>query len=163
MEYCYKYPRPALTVDIIVIAREPISVVPSPISIPPSPASGLQSPVSLLLIRRKSDPYKGKWALPGGFVDIHETLKEAAARELKEETGAEGIDLQQFQVFDTHDRDPRERTISVVHYGYTDKILPVQGNDDAQDAKWFPLDALPELAFDHGEVIKMFLDLRLWA
>ncbi len=148
MEYCYKYPRPALTVDAIVIARKAVS--------------GLQSPVSVLLIQRKNDPYKGKWALPGGFVDVHETLKEAAARELKEETGVEGIDLEQFRVFDAPDRDPRERTISVVHYGFTDKILPVKGSDDAQDARWFPLDALPELAFDHGEVISRFVDLRQW-
>lgn len=147
MEYSYKYPRPALTVDAIVIARKAVS----------SP----QSPASLLLIQRKSDPYKGKWALPGGFVDIHETVKEAAARELKEETGVEGINLEQFQVFDAPDRDPRERTISVVHYGYTDKILPVKGSDDAQDAKWFHLNALPDLAFDHKEVIRRFIDLRL--
>jgi 8-oxo-dGTP diphosphatase len=142
MEYCYKYPRPALTVDVIVIAKE-------------------HGDQMLLLIQRRSDPYKGKWALPGGFVDVHETVKDAAARELNEETGVEGIDLEQFQVFDAPDRDPRERTISVVHYGYTDKILPVKGSDDARDAKWFHLNALPDLAFDHKEVIRRFIDLRL--
>jgi 8-oxo-dGTP diphosphatase len=139
MEYCYKYPRPALTVDAIVIARD------------------LPSPSSILLIQRKSDPYKGKWALPGGFVDVDETVKEAAVRELKEETGVEGIELEQFHVFDAPHRDPRERTISVVYYGFTDRILKVKGSDDAQDAKWFPLDALPELAFDHEQIIERFM------
>lgn len=143
MEYCYKYPRPALTVDAIVIARKTIS--------------GLPSPASLLLVQRKGDPYKGKWALPGGFVDVHEAVKEAAVRELKEETGIEGIDLEQFYVFDAPERDPRERTISVVHYGFTDHVLPVKGGDDAQDAKWFPLDDLPELAFDHKQIMERFM------
>lgn len=154
MEYCYKYPRPALTVDAIVIAREGNPVPASPVSVLPSPAS-------LLLIQRESDPFKGKWALPGGFVDMDETVKEAAVRELKEETGIEGIDLEQFHVFDAPDRDPRERTISVVHYGFTDKPLPVTGSDDAQDARWFPLDALPELAFDHEEIIKQFSSMLI--
>lgn len=139
MEYCYKYPRPAITVDAIVVAKE----------------QGTQE--MLLLIQRKSEPYKGKWALPGGFVDVNETLKEAATRELKEETGVEGVDLKQFNVFDAPGRDPRERTISVVHFGYTDKILTAKGSDDAQDARWFPLSDLPELAFDHEEIVERFV------
>jgi 8-oxo-dGTP diphosphatase len=138
MEYSYKYPRPALTVDAIVVASN-------------------EEEKMLLLIQRKGDPFKGKWALPGGFVDLHETLKEAAMRELKEETGVDGIDLQQFYVFDAVERDPRERTISVVHYGFIDEILPVKGNDDAQEARWFPIHNLPELAFDHDKVVERFL------
>jgi len=139
MEYTYKYPRPALTVDAIVISR------------------GANNSGMLLLIQRKNDPFKGKWALPGGFVDINEKLEEAAARELKEETGVGGLDLKQFYVFDAMDRDPRDRTISVVHYSFTNDILPVKGSDDARDAKWFPLNELPDLAFDHRTIIDQFI------
>lgn len=137
MAYTYKYPRPALTVDIILIARQ-------------------QDSSKVLLIQRKNDPYKGKWALPGGFIEMDETLEKAAERELKEETGVEGIEMKQFHVFDALNRDPRERTISTVHYGYTDKLLSIKGSDDAEDAQWFPLNKLPELAFDHQQILDKF-------
>lgn len=137
MAYIYKYPRPALTVDIILIARQ-------------------QESNKILLIQRKSDPYQGKWALPGGFIEMNETLEQAAIRELKEETGVEAKDLKQFHVFDAINRDPRERTISTVHYSFTDKVLPAKGSDDAQDAQWFSFNELPELAFDHQHILERF-------
>ena len=142
MAYTYKYPRPALTVDIIIIAKQG------------------DKPM-LLLIQRKNDPFKDKWALPGGFIEMDETLKEAAGRELKEETGADGVELKQFHAFDAVHRDPRERTISIVHYGFTDELLPVKGSDDAQDAKWFPLKNLPDLAFDHKEIMEKFVRAKM--
>jgi 8-oxo-dGTP diphosphatase len=142
MAYTYKYPRAALTVDIILIAGPIVNPM-------------------LLLIQRKNEPYKGKWAFPGGFLDMNETLKQAAERELEEETGVKGIELKQFHVFDAIDRDPRERTISTVHFGFSDDLLPVKGGDDAQDAEWFQINNLPELAFDHREIIHKFIEKHL--
>ena len=95
MEYSYKYPRPALTVDAIVVSER-------------------NSEMVVLLIQRKFPPFEGKWALPGGFVNMDETLLEACGRELLEETGLDNIELKQFFTFDAIDRDPRHRTISVV-------------------------------------------------
>ncbi len=136
--YTYLYPRPALTVDAVVVAGHP-------------------SAYHLLLIERKKDPYAGKWALPGGFVDMEETLVQACIRELKEETGLELPEMEQFRVFDAIDRDPRHRTISVVFYAFISEPLSVTGADDAALAQWFPIDDLPALAFDHDEIVKMFM------
>jgi 8-oxo-dGTP diphosphatase len=97
--YTYLYPRPALTVDAVVVAGHP-------------------SAYQLLLIERKKDPFAGKWALPGGFVDMEETLDQACIRELKEETGLELPEMEQFRVFDAINRDPRHRTVSVVFYAF---------------------------------------------
>ena len=135
--YTYLYPRPALTVDAVVVA-------------------GHHSAYQLLLIERKKYPYEGQWALPGGFVDMDETLDQACIRELKEETGLELPEMQQFRVFDAINRDPRHRTVSVVFYAFIGDPKPVAGADDAALAQWFPIDDLPELAFDHGEIVKMF-------
>ncbi|PTN06789.1 NUDIX hydrolase [Mangrovibacterium marinum] len=133
--YSYKYPRPALTVDAIVLKAES---------------------KQLLLIQRGSAPFEGQWALPGGFVDMDERLEDACRRELQEETSLELSRLEHFMVADKVDRDPRGRTISVVFYGYVHEDALVQGGDDAKKAAWFALDRLPELAFDHAELIELF-------
>jgi len=109
----------------------------------------------VLLIQRKNEPFKGLFALPGGFVEMNETLKEAAARELFEETGLKGIELTQLAAFDKPDRDPRDRNISIVFYGFTtDENSLVLGGDDAENAQWISIDNLPQLAFDHNEIIE---------
>ena len=136
--YTYKYPRPALTTDAVILKKETAEI---------------------LLIQRGIDPYKGKWALPGGFVEEGELLANACKRELMEETGLIIEKLEQFKVFDKVDRDPRGRTISVVFYGFVERNAEVKGGDDALEAAWFKMDALPELAFDHEQVIHEFLIL----
>jgi 8-oxo-dGTP diphosphatase len=110
--------------------------------------------LELLLIRRGRPPFQGAWALPGGFLDIDEDLDTCAARELAEETGVEGVYLEQLYTFGAVGRDPRERVVSVAYIALApaDK-LDVQAGDDAADARWFRLDALPELAFDHADII----------
>ncbi len=135
--YSYKYPRLAMTVDAILIAGTIDSKV-------------------ILLIQRKFDPFKGLWALPGGFVGMDETLKNACKRELFEETGLQNISLSQFFTFDAVGRDPRHRTVTTVFYGSVPEPIPVVGGDDASRADWFAMDELPELAFDHGEIIQKF-------
>jgi 8-oxo-dGTP diphosphatase len=110
--------------------------------------------MKLLLIKRKNPPFEGKWALPGGFVEIDETLEEAAKRELKEETGISNIDLKQLHTFGAIDRDPRGRNISVVYYGLLDgEKISIKADSDACEVKWFPIEKLPELAFDHIDII----------
>lgn len=142
MGYTYDYPRPALTVDAIVIARK-------------------YDDFQVLLIRRKNDPFKGHWALPGGFVDGDETLKQACRRELEEETGLKGIHLKQFHTFGNPGRDPRGHTVSVVYYSVVNECFNVTASDDAVDARWFPLKDLPDIAFDHEDILRRFtLKLR---
>lgn len=111
--------------------------------------------VKILLIQRNNYPFEGKWALPGGFVDLDETLEYAAKRELEEETGIQVNSLKQFYVFDEINRDPRHRTISVVFYEIITKkeIIP-KAADDARDAAFFNIRNLPDLAFDHNIIIK---------
>lgn len=133
-KYCYEYPRPMLTADIVVFNLR----------------NGL---VSVLLIQRGFDPYKGSWALPGGFVEMDENLKDAAMRELREETLIEDIDLYQVMTVGTPDRDPRGRCVTVVYSGiYVGRENPCAG-DDAESVLWFSLNNLPSLAFDHKEII----------
>jgi 8-oxo-dGTP diphosphatase len=113
----------------------------------------------VLLIRRKNPPYQGGWAFPGGFVDMHETLEEAVARELEEETGLQGVELRQLRAFSAIDRDPRARVIGIAFYGFTHEAnSEVNANDDAEKARWFPLDDIPELVFDHGEIFRAALE-----
>jgi 8-oxo-dGTP diphosphatase len=109
----------------------------------------------VLLIRRGNEPFKDEWALPGGFVDMQETLEEAIVREVKEETNLNHVDLRQLHAFSAIDRDPRGRTISVVFWGVHYSKQEAIAGDDASDAKWFAIDQLPKLAFDHQEVIEM--------
>jgi 8-oxo-dGTP diphosphatase len=107
----------------------------------------------IALIRRKNDPYAGCWGLPGGFVDMNETLDAAAARELQEETGLTHIALTQLYTFGDLGRDPRGRSISVAYYGLIPIPVPLLAADDASEAAWFPILGLPELAFDHDKII----------
>lgn len=132
--YTYQYPRPAVTVDAILVS----------------------SARTVLLIERGREPYKGKWALPGGFIDMDESLETACLRELQEETGITINEVNQFKAFGAVNRDPRHRTISVVFYAFVGAEQPAQAGDDAAEAKWFPLDELPELAFDHGQILAEF-------
>jgi len=133
-KYTYDYPRPALTADVILVTREAMP--------------------SVLLIRRGRDPYAGKWAFPGGFVNAGETLADAARRELLEETGLTAPDLEQLHTAGDPGRDPRGWTVTVAFLGRVDrKKLKPKAADDAAAAKWFPLDDLPELAFDHAMIL----------
>lgn len=111
----------------------------------------------LLLIKRKNDPFKGKWALPGGFVDEGEDLPVAAKRELQEETGLVIENLEQLGAFGTPGRDPRQHTVSIAYTGFADENAEAIGADDADEAKWFPVKALPELAFDHADIVNSAL------
>ncbi len=110
----------------------------------------------LLLVKRKRHPYKGLWAIPGGFIGIDEELEDAVARELEEETGLSGVHLEQLRTFGTVGRDPRGRQITVVFTGITrSRRAPVRGGDDAAEARWFDIEKLPkDMAFDHAEVAK---------
>ena len=142
LNYCYKYPRLAITVDAIIVAEN-------------------FSQDMVLLIQRKFEPFEGVWALPGGFVGMEETLVQACHRELFEETGIKGVKLYQFYTFDAVDRDPRDRTISTVFYGRIQETLNVAGGDDANKTDWFPIISLPEMAFDHAEIIGKFIREKL--
>ena len=133
MEYTYKYPRPAVTADCVVIANEKLPKV--------------------LLIQRGIEPYKDRWAFPGGFMNMDETTEECAIRELMEETGLKVEELKEIGSYSKVDRDPRGRTITVAYLAIVDKPTEVKGNDDAAKAEWFSISELPPLAFDHDEII----------
>lgn len=135
MPFTYAYSRPALTVDTIVFRK-------------------IDGDLQVLLIQRRNPPFEGSWAIPGGFVDIDELLVDAAARELYEETGLKQLGLKQFFTFDAIDRDPRQRTISVVFVAFMlDEQTPSAG-DDASSADWFSMLDLPPLAFDHAIILQ---------
>ena len=129
----YDYPRPAVTADIVLITTDQ----------------------KVLLIQRKSDPFKGQWALPGGFIDKDESPLAAAQRELKEETGVTGVELEELGFFGEPERDPRGHVISLA---FRARNLPAEieavAADDAVDARWFRLSDLPDLAFDHRQIIQ---------
>ena len=133
MSYVYKYPRPAVTADCIVFSRYPKPQV--------------------LLIRRGNEPFKGEWAFPGGFLNMDETVQECARRELEEETGLVVQDIHLVGVYSRPRRDPRGHTVTPAFLSIMDYPLDVCGGDDAAQAQWFPLNQLPVLAFDHGEII----------
>ena len=133
MSYVYKYPRPAVTADCIVFSRYPKPQV--------------------LLIRRGNEPFKGEWAFPGGFLNMDETVQECARRELEEETGLVVQDIHLVGVYSRPGRDPRGHTVTPAFLSIMDYALDVCGGDDAAQAQWFPLNQLPVLAFDHGEII----------
>lgn len=133
MAYTYEYPRPAVTADCVVIAKgnEP----------------------KVLLIQRANEPFKGCWAFPGGFMNMDETTTQCAARELEEETGLKVSDIRQIGAYSKVDRDPRGRTVTVAYLAIIDKAEEVKGLDDAAKAQWFPMSALPKLAFDHEDIM----------
>jgi ADP-ribose pyrophosphatase YjhB (NUDIX family) len=113
--------------------------------------------LQVLLVERGVPPYKGQWALPGGFVLERETLEEAARRELQEETGLDDVYLEQLYTFGDPDRDPRGRTVAVAYYALTPPA-PVQASTDAATAAWHPAARPPKLAFDHGKILKLGLE-----
>ena len=134
MSYTYKYPRPAVTTDCIVITKE--------------------AEPKVLLIERGDEPFKGCWAFPGGFMNMDETTEQCAIRELEEETGLKVSEVHQVGAYSKVDRDPRGRTVTVAYLAIVDAPMAVKGQDDAAKAQWFPLLVLPELAFDHDEIMR---------
>ncbi len=135
--YQYKYPHPAVTADCVIFAFN-------------------GSKLQVLLVERGLEPYKGKWALPGGFVRPDESIADCAKRELEEEAGIQINYLQQFHVFSAPDRDPRERVITVAFYALA-PLQEVKGGDDAAKANWFNIDDVPALAFDHDQILRRAL------
>ena len=135
MPHTYQYPRAALTVDCVVFGFD-------------------GGELKVLLIERALEPFKGKWALPGGFVEVEEPIAAAARRELMEETGLTNVFLEQLYTFGTVGRDPRERVVSVAHYALV-KLSDHQARaaTDAANAEWFSLSKLPRLAFDHADIV----------
>ena len=144
MAYTYKYPRPAVTADCVVMTRE--------------------AEPKVLLILRGDQPFKGCWAFPGGFLNMDETTEQCAIRELEEETGLKVNEVHQIGAYSKVDRDPRGRTVTVAYLAIVDAPMAVSGQDDAAKAQWFPLSAFldkpsgkaerPELAFDHEEIMQ---------
>lgn len=112
----------------------------------------------ILLIQRKNDPFQGMWALPGGFVDENEDLEDAAHRELKEETSIEVLKLSQIKAFGKPGRDPRQHTVSIAYFGIADKNVEAKAADDAKEVEWFDRKNLPELAFDHLDIINAAIE-----
>ncbi len=141
--YCYEYPRPAVTVDLVLFV-------------------GSGESLRVLLIRRKHDPFAGRWALPGGFIEIEEPIEAAARRELEEETGVRHDGALTFVgVFGDPGRDPRGRTISMVYTADLPGRPPeVSGKDDAEEAAWFDPRTAGPLAFDHDEILARALSVR---
>lgn len=134
-QFCYDYPRPMVTVDMVILTRE--------------------DKPRVLLIRRAADPFAGMWALPGGYIDMDEDLPDAARRELFEETGVRADTVDQLGTFGAPGRDPRGRTISVAYLARVAPDIEPQAGDDAKEAAWHPLHRLPELAFDHKEILTL--------
>lgn len=113
----------------------------------------------ILLIKRKNDPFKDCWALPGGFVDENEDLELAAKRELKEETNVDVQDLLQIGAFGKPGRDPRGHMVSVAYSAVLNCLQEIKALDDAKEVKWFTINELPKLAFDHKEIIKKAIEI----
>src|SRR3989441_9701828 len=135
-----KYDRPSVTVDVVMMSLR-------------------QRDLQVLLIKRRAWPYEGMWAIPGGFVNIDESLETAAKRELQEETGVQDVYLEQLYTFGDPGRDPRTRVITVVYFALLDSArLQVRAASDAADVGWFSVNNLPELAFDHAKILKYALD-----
>ena len=135
MSYTYEYPRPAVTVDCVIFGLD-------------------EEELKVLLIKRAADPFKGRWALPGGFVDMDEPLDDAARRELEEETGLQQAYLEQLYTFGDPGRDPRGRVVSIAYWALT-RVLsqPVRAASDADAAAWFGVGDPPKLAFDHAKIL----------
>ena len=133
--YHYKYPRPSVTTDNVIFGFD-------------------GERLKVLLIERGDQPFQGCWAFPGGFLEMDESADEGAKRELMEETGLTAPFVKQFHTFSTPDRDPRGRVLTVAYYALV-RMSEVKGMDDAVQAKWFALDEIPKLAFDHDEILRV--------
>src|SRR5256886_10558352 len=135
-----KFDRPSVTVDVVMMSLR-------------------QRDLQVLLVKRRSWPYEGMWAIPGGFVNMDESLEKAAKRELQEETGVQDVYLEQLYTFGDPGRDPRTRVITVVYFALLDaERLPMKVPDDAADVAWFPVYELPLLAFDHSQILAYTLN-----
>ena len=134
LKYHYKYPHPAVTADCVIFGFDGLNI-------------------NVLLIQRGIEPFKGKWALPGGFVKMDESADEGARRELQEETGLTDAKIEQFHTFTDVNRDPRERVITIAYYALV-RLSDVQGGDDAAKAQWFAQEDIPSLAFDHELILR---------
>ena len=133
LRYCYKYPHPSITTDCVVFGFD-------------------GTKLQVLLIERGAEPFKGCWAFPGGFLQMDESAEEGALRELYEETGLREPYIRQFHTFSDPGRDPRERVVTIAYYALV-RMQEVKGGDDATQARWFPLDEMPALAFDHDLIL----------
>ncbi len=129
-----RFPRPSVTVDVVIFTLR-------------------DDDLQVLLVKRKSAPYAGRWAIPGGFVRIDEPLEEAARRELSEETGVRDVYMEQLYTFGDPKRDPRERVITVAYFALVPAPLAVRAGGDASDACWWSMYGLPPLAFDHADIL----------
>ena len=135
-----KYERPSVAVDVVMMTLH-------------------QKDLQVLLVKRRSWPYEGMWAIPGGFVEIDESLEDAAKRELREETSVEDVYIEQLYTFGNPGRDPRTRVITVVYFALLDgEQLRIKAADDAADVGWFSVYELPPLAFDHGDILTYTLN-----
>ena len=134
-QYCYRYPHPAVTTDCVIFGFD---------------GERLQ----VLFIERGIEPFKGKWAFPGGFIKMDESAEEGALRELREETGLDNAYIEQFHTFSDPNRDPRERVITIAYLALV-RLQEVKAGDDAAAARWFPIDEIPSLAFDHDFILRM--------
>jgi 8-oxo-dGTP diphosphatase len=139
-KYCYEYPRPSVTTDCIIFGFD-------------------AGELKLLLVERGIEPFKGRWAFPGGFVQMDESTEEGARRELFEETGLENVFIEQLYTFSDVDRDPRGRVITVSYFALVKlSDYKVQAGDDAQKAEWFPISKVPPLAFDHDRILRVAMN-----
>ena len=134
LKYHYEYPHPSVTTDCVIFGFD-------------------GTKLNVLLIERGVEPFKGRWAFPGGFMKMDETALQGAKRELKEETGLENAYIKQFHAFSDPNRDPRERVITIAYYALV-RISEVKGGDDAAKAEWFPINKVPSLAFDHDLILR---------
>lgn len=136
-KFSYKYPHPSVTTDCVIFGFD-------------------GSRLKVLLVERGVEPFKGKWALPGGFLRMDESAEQGALRELQEETGLKTAYIKQFHTFTDPDRDPRERVITIAYYALV-RLQDVVAGDDAARAEWFALDEVPSLAFDHDRILRTAL------
>lgn len=136
--YTYKYPHPSVTTDCVIFGFD-------------------GTKLRVLLVERGIEPYKGRWAFPGGFLKMDESAETGALRELQEETGLKGAYIKQFHTFSDPNRDPRERVLTVAYYALV-RMQEVKGGDDAAKAEWFALDEVPSLAFDHDLILRVALN-----
>ncbi|HEX3010235.1 MAG TPA: NUDIX domain-containing protein [Bacteroidales bacterium] len=139
-KYCYEYPRPAVTTDCVIFGFD-------------------SGELKVLLIERGIDPFKGRWALPGGFLQMDENTDECARRELSEETGIDNLFIEQLYTFSDVDRDPRGRVVTVSYYALVKlSDYKLTAGDDAKNAQWFPISKVPTLAFDHDRILRVALN-----
>lgn len=136
MAHTYEYPRAAITSDAVILRHNQ------------------EQQLQVLLIRRQNPPFRDMWSLPGGFMDMDETLEQCVAREVEEETGLRGISFRQAGAYSTIGRDPRHRTVTVSFWGWAPEKSQPRAGSDSKEVKWFAADQLPPLAFDHDQIIR---------